>query len=67
MIRALSCSVFLALIFGAQAARAAENHDDARAALEEGHIAPLDQILSMLHARGVGDVLEVELERHGGR
>ena len=46
---------------------AGQSHDDAREALEEGEIAPLDEILTVLRARDGGEVLEVELERHGGR
>ena len=44
-----------------------DSHDDAREALAEGHITPLDEVLELLRARGVGEILEVELERHHGR
>ena len=43
-----------------------DGHDDAREALAEGHIAPLDEVLELLRARG-REILEVELERHRGR
>ncbi len=65
--RVLLCLIALVSVLGTSDGRAADSHDDAREALAEGHIAPLDQILKLLRARGVGEILEVELERHHGR
>jgi uncharacterized membrane protein YkoI len=44
-----------------------DSHDDAREALAEGHITPLDEVLELLRARGVGEILEVQLGWHQGR
>ena len=54
-------------MLGASDGLGPDSQDDAREALEEGHIVPLDEILELLRARGVGEILEVELERHDGR
>jgi uncharacterized membrane protein YkoI len=44
-----------------------DGHERAREALDRGEIAPLDRILAEVSRRGLGTVLGVELERHGGR
>jgi len=42
-------------------------HDRARAALQSGQIVPLDEVLEVLRGKGIGQILEVELEQHDGR
>ena len=44
-------------------ARAGEDHDAARRAVEAGTIRPLSEILAAIEARHPGRVLEAELER----
>jgi len=65
----LCCAAALLLVLagGTAAADDDDSHDRAREALERGEIAPLDQILAEVRRQGLGTVLEVELERHGGR
>ncbi len=64
MLRLLLCLS----LFAAAPARADEDgHDRAWRALRAGEIVPLSEVLEVLRARGAGEVLEVELERHGGR
>ena len=64
----LCCAAALLLVLaGGTAAADDDSHDRAREALERGEIAPLDQILAEVRRQGLGTVLEVELERHGGR
>ena len=46
-------------------ARAGEDHDAARRAVEAGEIKPLSEILTAVEAGHPGRVLEVELERDG--
>lgn len=43
------------------------DHDRARAALEAGEVLPLQKVLERLQRSHPGEVLEVELEREGGR
>jgi uncharacterized membrane protein YkoI len=43
------------------------SHDRARAALQSGMIVPLDEVLEVLRGKGIGQILEVELEQHDGR
>jgi uncharacterized membrane protein YkoI len=57
----------LASVLGTADGRANDSHDDARQALEEGRVVPLAEILQLLQSRAAGEVLEVELERHGNR
>lgn len=49
----------------AQASEA--SHDRARAALQAGQIVPLNEVLALLRAQGIGVILEIELEQHDGR
>lgn len=44
-----------------------ESHDRARRALQAGEVAPLGEVLAAVAQRRPGQVLEVELEQHGGR
>lgn len=43
------------------------DHERARAALQAGEILPLQKVLDRVQRSHPGDVLEVELEREGGR
>jgi uncharacterized membrane protein YkoI len=43
------------------------DHERARAALQAGEVLPLQKVLEALQRSHPGDVLEVELEREGGR
>lgn len=43
------------------------DHDRARAALKAGEVLPLQQVLEKVQRSHPGEVLEVELEREGGR
>ncbi len=43
------------------------DHERARAALQAGEILPLQKVLDRVQVSHPGDVLEVELEREGGR
>jgi Peptidase propeptide and YPEB domain len=43
------------------------DHERARAALQAGEILPLQKVLERVQRSHPGDVLEVELEREGGR
>lgn len=58
-------ALLLALLGGDAAAD--DGHDRAREALRRGEIAPLDAVLAEVRRRGLGTVLEVELEQHDGR
>lgn len=60
----------LLLILGGSAGNAEERHDGherARDALARGEVAPLGAVLAEVQRRGLGQVLEVELEREHGR
>lgn len=57
----------LSLALLAAAAAADGDHDRARAALERGEVLPLSAILDAARAEVAGHVIEVELERDGGR
>lgn len=74
--RALLCSrlgllaLFAAAALGTQSPLRADDrrdHERARAALRAGEILPLQQILQSVQRSHPGEVLEVELEREGGR
>ncbi len=52
-----------ALVAAGAPARAGEDHDAARKAVESGAIRPLSEILAAIEARHPGRVLEAELER----
>ncbi len=54
-------------IAGPASARGDRDHEAARAALARGEILPLTRILAVVAQQGPGDVLEVELDRHGDR
>ena len=56
-----------AIALPATVALADSDHDKARAALIAGEIQPLPKILQQVAQKHPGDVLEVELEREGGR
>ena len=53
----------VALVAAAFPARAGEDHDAARRAVEAGAIKPLSEILAAVEGRHPGRVLEAELER----
>lgn len=57
----------LLLAASAPAARADDDHDRARRALEAGQIAPLSEVLAAVERDFRGRVIEVELERDDGR
>lgn len=44
-----------------------ESQDSALTALERGQIVPLEEILKLTEVQGLGQILEIELERHKGR
>lgn len=52
---------------GPAAARNDNDHEAARAALGRGEIRPLSRILVVVAQASPGDILEVELDRHGTR
>lgn len=52
---------------GAATARNDQDHEAARAALARGEILPLTRILAVVAQQHPGDILEVELDRHGAR
>lgn len=55
------------LLSGPAAADGPGDHERARAALQAGEILPLQKVLERVQRSHPGDVLEVELEREGGR
>lgn len=55
------------LLCGPAAADDPGDHERARAALQAGEILPLQKVLERAQRSHPGDVLEVELEREGGR
>ncbi|GJD81186.1 PepSY domain-containing protein [Methylobacterium gregans] len=63
--RAVLASVVL--VWGAPAARSAEDADRARRALEQGEIRPLEEVLSAARAAAPGDVVALDLKRSDGR
>lgn len=60
-------AAMLLLILGTSAARTEDGHERARDALARGEVAPLATVLAEVERRGLGQVLEVELEREHGR
>lgn len=61
----LLCTV--ALLLTTVAARADNDQDRARAAVQAGQVLPLRTVLERLEREHPGQVLEVELEREDGR
>jgi len=53
--------------FGARGGAGEESQDSALTALERGQIVSLEEMLKVAEAQGLGQILEIELERHGGR
>jgi hypothetical protein len=66
VVRILACLILLRVVLSPAMADE-DSHDRARRALQAGEIVPLDEVLAVLAQRGVGQVLEVELEHEGGR
>ena len=66
---ALRCATIslLAVLACAPPARASEDADRARSALEKGEIRPLDEILRVVRAAAPGDVVSVDLKHDEGR
>jgi uncharacterized membrane protein YkoI len=62
----LPCLLTAALAVPAQADDR-RDHDRARAALQAGEVLPLQKVLQAVQRSHPGEVLEVELEREGGR
>lgn len=63
-------AVLAAALLAASGAAMADNdkdHEAARAALARGEILPLTRILAVVAQRSPGDILEVQLDRHGTR
>lgn len=58
--------VLTALIVGTPAWAGDDDHDRARRAVEEGRIMPLKDILARAEAAYPGQMIEAELEEHGG-
>lgn len=56
-----------ALACAGPSARAAEDADRARRALEQGEIRPLDEVLRAARAAAPGDVVSLDLKRSDGR
>jgi uncharacterized membrane protein YkoI len=54
------------LALGLSAARADDDQDEARRALETGQALPFDRILDRARREHPGQLLGVEIERHGG-
>lgn len=55
------------LVAGPARADGPRDHERARAALQAGEILSLQKVLERVQRKHPGDVLEVELEREGGR
>lgn len=60
-------AIALALSLSGPPARAASDHDRARAALQAGKVLPLKTLLERLEREYPGRVMEVELEEEDGR
>jgi len=60
-------AALLALGLALAPARADDDHERARAALQAGEVLPLATVLERLQRSHPGQVLEVELEREHGR
>jgi len=77
MIRRLSSplSVTLAVLLALGAAPAvdasadddAQEHEEARQALEQGLVRPLEEVIAEARKHVEGDLIEIELERENGR
>ncbi len=66
--RAWTALFVAALLAGGGAAAARDDdHEAARKALAKGEILPLTRILAVVAQQSPGDVLEVQLDRHGVR
>lgn len=65
LLTTLACT--LALLLATVPARADSDQDRARAAVQGGQVLPLRTVLERLEREHPGQVLEVELERDGGR
>lgn len=59
--------LWLALLLGQGLVHADSDHERARAALLAGEVRPLTEVLEQVNRSHPGQVLEVELEREGGR
>ncbi len=55
------------LASGGAAAGSDDDHEAARKALAKGEILPLTRILAVVAQQNPGDVLKVQLDRHGSR
>ena len=69
-LRLLACGAALwagALAPGPARADGPRDHERARAALQAGEVLSLQAVLERVQRKHPGDVLEVELEREGGR
>ncbi len=62
-----SLGLAMALLLAVPPALALDDHEAARAALQAGEVQPLTVILERVARDLPGQVLEVELEREGGR
>jgi len=62
-----SVALAMALLLAGPPALALDDHEAARAALQAGEVRPLTVILERVARDLPGQVLEVELEREGGR
>ncbi len=60
-------AAFLLASQGAQADHREEDHEQARAALERGEVAPLAKAIAKVQSLYAGDVVETEIESEHGR
>jgi len=65
--RSLLVAILCSGLAGAAPARADDDADRARGALERGEIRPLEEVLRAARTAVPGDVVSVDLKRHDGR